>query len=225
MSAPRHALRSPVAALGGFIAGGSLVHHHPDPSGRESAQTVAAGDLSSRIEVESSDEFGQLQQALKDMNTSFRTSSAGHSGTGYLGLLRDCRCRNLDLSSRTEQQASSLEETASSMEELTSTVRQNAENARQANQLVVSTADVAVKGGQVVGQVVDTMASIKDSSRKIADIIGVIDGIAFQTNILASTPPSKPRVPANRDAASPSSPPKCGTSPSAVRVPPRRSRP
>jgi methyl-accepting chemotaxis protein len=92
---------------------------------------------------------------------------------------------NLDLSSRTEQQASSLEETASSMEELTSTVKQNAENARQANQLVVSTSDIAVKGGQVVGQVVDTMASIKDSSRKISDIIGVIDGIAFQTNILA----------------------------------------
>jgi methyl-accepting chemotaxis protein len=92
---------------------------------------------------------------------------------------------NLDLSSRTEEQASSLEETASSMEQLTSTVKQNAENARQANQLVSSTADVAVKGGQVVGQVVDTMASIKDSSRKIADIIGVIDGIAFQTNILA----------------------------------------
>ncbi len=92
---------------------------------------------------------------------------------------------NADLSSRTESQASSLEETASSMEELTSTVKQNAENARQANQLVVSTADVAVKGGQVVGQVVDTMASIKESSRKISDIIGVIDGIAFQTNILA----------------------------------------
>jgi methyl-accepting chemotaxis protein len=92
---------------------------------------------------------------------------------------------NLDLSSRTEQQASSLEETASSMEQLTSTVKQNAENARQANQMVVSTADVATKGGQVVSQVVDTMDSIKDSSRKIADIIGVIDGIAFQTNILA----------------------------------------
>ena len=98
---------------------------------------------------------------------------------------REIASGNLDLSSRTEQQASSLEETASSMEELTSTVKQNAENARQANQLVGSTADVAVKGGQVVGQVIDTMSSIKESSRKIADIIGVIDGIAFQTNILA----------------------------------------
>src|SRR3569832_71833 len=98
---------------------------------------------------------------------------------------REIASGNADLSSRTESQASSLEETASSMEELTSTVKQNAENARQANQLVVSTADVAAKGGQVVGQGVDTMASIKDSSRKISDIIGVIDGIAFQTNILA----------------------------------------
>jgi len=89
------------------------------------------------------------------------------------------------LSSRTESQASSLEETASSMEELTDTVKQNAENARQANQLVVSASDFAAKGGKVVGQVVTTMGSIKDSSRKIVDIIGVIDGIAFQTNILA----------------------------------------
>jgi methyl-accepting chemotaxis protein len=92
---------------------------------------------------------------------------------------------NLDLSSRTEQQASSLEETASSMEELTSTVRQNADNARQANQLAVTASEVAVKGGTVVGQVVDTMSSINESSRKIVDIISVIDGIAFQTNILA----------------------------------------
>jgi methyl-accepting chemotaxis protein len=92
---------------------------------------------------------------------------------------------NLDLSQRTEEQASTLEETASSMEELTSTVTQNAENARQASQLAVSASDVARKGGQVVGQVVATMNGISESSRKIADIIGVIDGIAFQTNILA----------------------------------------
>jgi methyl-accepting chemotaxis protein len=92
---------------------------------------------------------------------------------------------NADLSSRTESQASALEETASSMEELTSTVKQNAENAQQANQLVVSASDVALRGGEVVGQVVNTMSSIKESSRKIVDIIGVIDGIAFQTNILA----------------------------------------
>src|SRR6185312_13950742 len=92
---------------------------------------------------------------------------------------------NQDLSSRTEEQASSLEQTAASMEQLTSTVKQNADNARQANQLAVSASEVAVKGGSVVSQVVDTMASINASSRKIVDIIGVIDGIAFQTNILA----------------------------------------
>jgi methyl-accepting chemotaxis protein len=92
---------------------------------------------------------------------------------------------NLDLSARTEAQASSLEETAAAMEELTSTVKQNADNARQANQLVVSASSHAVKGGEVVGQVVQTMGAITESSRKIADIIGVIDGIAFQTNILA----------------------------------------
>jgi hypothetical protein len=91
----------------------------------------------------------------------------------------------MDLSQRTEEQASSLEETASSMEELTSTVRQNAENAKQANQLAHAASEVAEKGGAIVGQVVDTMGSINDSSRKIFDIISVIDGIAFQTNILA----------------------------------------
>jgi methyl-accepting chemotaxis protein-1 (serine sensor receptor) len=151
------------------------------------AESVAAGDLTQTIEVRSNDEIGQLLQALKNMNASL-VSIVGQVRTGTETIAvasREIASGNADLSSRTESQASSLEETASSMEELTSTVKQNAENARQANQLVVSTADVAAKGGQVVGQVVDTMASIKDSSRKIADIIGVIDGIAFQTNILA----------------------------------------
>src|SRR5690606_20782102 len=92
---------------------------------------------------------------------------------------------NDDLSRRTEQQAASLEETASSMEELTSTVRQNADNARQANQLAIGAVDVASQGGEVVGKVVQTMSAISYSSSRIADIIGVIDGIAFQTNILA----------------------------------------
>ncbi len=151
------------------------------------ARGIAEGDLTQRIEVNSSDETGQLLQALKDMNDSLsKIVGQVRTGTDTIATASSqIAAGNLDLSSRTEEQASSLEETASSMEELTSTVKQNAENARQANQLVVSTADVAVKGGQVVGQVVDTMASIKDSSRKIADIIGVIDGIAFQTNILA----------------------------------------
>jgi methyl-accepting chemotaxis protein len=148
---------------------------------------VAEGDLTQRIEVHSTDEIGQLMQALHDMNDSLvRVVGQVRSGTDTVSTAStQIAAGNLDLSSRTEEQAASLEETASSMEQLTSTVKQNAENARQANQLVSSTADVAVKGGQVVGQVVDTMASIKDSSRKIADIIGVIDGIAFQTNILA----------------------------------------
>ena len=151
------------------------------------AECVAAGDLTQKITVHSNDETGKLMQAMKAMNSSL-VNIVGQVRTGTETIAvasREIAEGNLDLSNRTESQASSLEETASSMEELTSTVKQNAENARQANQLVGSTADVAVKGGRVVSQVVDTMASIKDSSRKIADIIGVIDGIAFQTNILA----------------------------------------
>ncbi|WP_041432308.1 methyl-accepting chemotaxis protein [Thiobacillus denitrificans] len=151
------------------------------------ARSVAGGDLTARGESRADDEFGQLQRALTGMTASLAgiVAEVRHTTDTIAVASREIASGNADLSSRTESQASSLEETASSMEELTSTVRQNAENARQANQLVVSTADVAVKGGEVVGQVVDTMASIKDSSRKISDIIGVIDGIAFQTNILA----------------------------------------
>ncbi len=151
------------------------------------ARSVAAGDLTQKIEVRSGDETGQLLQALKRMNDSLiQTVGQVRRSTETIGVASaEIASGNADLSSRTETQASSLEETASSMEELTSTVRQNAENARQANQLVVSASDFAVKGGQVVGQVVDTMGSIKESSKKIVDIIGVIDGIAFQTNILA----------------------------------------
>jgi methyl-accepting chemotaxis protein len=151
------------------------------------AKNVAQGDLSQSIEITSNDETGQLLAALKIMNDSLaHTVGQVRVGTETIGVAsREIASGNADLSARTETQASSLEETASSMEELTSTVKQNAENARQANQLVVSASDVAVRGGAVVGQVVDTMGSIKDSSRKIVDIIGVIDGIAFQTNILA----------------------------------------
>jgi methyl-accepting chemotaxis protein len=149
------------------------------------AKTVAAGDLTSQIEVNSTDETGQLLQALKDMNNSL-VNIVGQVRTDTIATASgQIASGNLDLSSRTEQQASSLEETASSMEELTSTVKQNADNARQANQLAISASEVAVKGGAVVAQVVDTMGSINASSKKIVDIIGVIDGIAFQTNILA----------------------------------------
>lgn len=151
------------------------------------AKSVAGGDLTQQIHVDSSNETGQLLQALKDMNESLaNTVSSVRRGTETITVASgEIASGNADLSSRTESQAGSLEETASSMEELTSTVRQNADNARQANQLVVSASEVAVKGGSVVSQVVTTMGSIKDSSRKIVDIIGVIDSIAFQTNILA----------------------------------------
>jgi methyl-accepting chemotaxis protein len=151
------------------------------------AETVAAGDLSSRFEVTSHDETGRLLAALKAMNANLLdVVSRVRGGTDTIATAaNEIAAGNLDLSSRTEEQASSLEETASSMEELTSTVKQNADNARQANQLAASASEVARKGGAIVEQVVETMGTINSSSRKIVDIIGVIDGIAFQTNILA----------------------------------------
>lgn len=151
------------------------------------AETVAAGDLRSTVVVEGDDEVARLLSALKDMNDKLAaTVGQVRVGTELITVAaKEISTGNADLSSRTESQASSLEETASSMEELTSTVRQNADNARQANQLVVSATNVATKGGAVVNEVVKTMGSIKESSRKVVDIIGVIDGIAFQTNILA----------------------------------------
>ncbi|WP_394777394.1 methyl-accepting chemotaxis protein [Undibacterium sp.] len=151
------------------------------------ASMVAAGDLTTSIDVSGRDEIGELMQALESMSESLRKIvSQVKSGTyAIAGAAGEISTGNLDLSARTEQQASSLEETAASMEELTSTVKQNAENAGQANQLAMTASDVAVKGGQVVSQVVETMGSINESSRKIVDIISVIDGIAFQTNILA----------------------------------------
>jgi methyl-accepting chemotaxis protein len=151
------------------------------------AQSVAAGDLTSRIDAETTDETGMLLAALKEMNDSLvKIVGEVRTGTDTIATASSqIASGNQDLSSRTEEQASSLEQTAASMEELTSTVKQNADNARQANQLAVSASEVAVRGGGVVSQVVDTMGSINASSRKIVDIIGVIDGIAFQTNILA----------------------------------------
>ena len=151
------------------------------------AETVSAGDLTSNIQVNSSDETGQLMTALKNMNSNL-VSIVGQvrNGTELIATASSqIAAGNQDLSSRTEEQASSLEQTASSMEELTSTVKFNAENARQANQLAISASEIASRGGAVVGEVVNTMGSINDSSRKIVDIISVIDSIAFQTNILA----------------------------------------
>jgi methyl-accepting chemotaxis protein len=151
------------------------------------AVAVANKDLTSTIEVSTTDETGRLLQALRSMND------------GLIGIVNDVRhgtesistasseiaAGNMDLSARTEEQASSLEETAASMEELTSTVKQNSDNARQANQLAVKASEVARRGGTEVADVVDTMEAISGSARKIVDIISVIDGIAFQTNILA----------------------------------------
>ena len=160
---------------------------HPLRGAVKVAEKVAAGDLSSQVDAGSRDEVGQLLRALQAMQMSLR-SIVGQvrQGTHTIATAsREIAVGNQDLSSRTEQQASSLEETAASMEELTSTVKQNADNARQANQLAASASDIAVKGGNVVSQVVDTMTAIEASSKKIVDIISVIDGIAFQTNILA----------------------------------------
>ncbi|KQQ86887.1 methyl-accepting chemotaxis protein [Massilia sp. Leaf139] len=153
----------------------------------EVANTVAAGDLTSRIEVTGKDETSMLLQALKTMNESLvRTVLTVRSGTETIATASgEVAAGSLDLSARTEQQAGSLEETASSMEELTSTVKQNADNARQANALAEAASTVAERGGRVIGEVVGTMEQINSSAGKIADIIGVIDGIAFQTNILA----------------------------------------
>lgn len=151
------------------------------------AQRVAGGDLTATIRPGGADETGQLLAALKSMNDNLQNIVGEvRSGTDTIVTASgEIASGNLDLSSRTEQQAGSLEETASAMEELTSTVSQNAENARQANQLAMTASEVAVAGGNVVGQVVDTMGSINASSKRIVDIISVIDGIAFQTNILA----------------------------------------
>ena len=151
------------------------------------AQRVAAGDLSVTIDTRGNDETGLLLRALKEMNDNLQgiVARVRHGTDAIAHGSREIASGNMDLSSRTEQQASSLEETASSMEELTSTVKQNGENARQANQMAQSASSVASKGGQVVAEVITTMDSINASSKKIADIIGVIDGIAFQTNILA----------------------------------------
>ncbi|RXZ38056.1 HAMP domain-containing protein [Oxalobacteraceae bacterium CAVE-383] len=151
------------------------------------AQNVSAGDLSSEIRVDSKDEVGQLMLALKDMNQNLLNIVGDvRQGTDSIANASgEIAAGNRDLSVRTEQQSGALQETASAMEQLTSTVKQNAENARQANELAESASAVAIKGGSVVARVVDTMTSINTSSRKVADIISVIDGIAFQTNILA----------------------------------------
>jgi methyl-accepting chemotaxis protein len=153
----------------------------------EVASVIATGDLTSMIEAGRDDEAGRMMQALQTMNAALRDMVARvrFSSEDIATAAREIANGNLELSSRTEQQAGALEETASSMEEMTSTVRQNAENALLANQLAGHASAVARKGGQVMAQVVDTMGDISGSSRRIVDIVAVIEGIAFQTNILA----------------------------------------
>jgi len=152
----------------------------------EVVQRVADGDLTVQVDTKANDTSSMLY-GIKDMVAKLTTTVTDVRGStdSITVASQQIAQGNADLSQRTEEQASSLEETASSMEELTSTVRQNTENAKQANQLATNASDIAVKGGKVVGEVVDTMASISTSSKKIVDIISVIEGIAFQTNILA----------------------------------------
>ena len=151
------------------------------------AGSIATGDMTPTIHVQGSDETAQLLQALDSMRGSLvRVVSQVRTGSDSVATASAQIAQgNQDLSGRTEQQASALEETASSMEELSAQVKHNAENAHQANRLATSASTVAVRGGEVVGRVVETMKEINDSSRKISEIISVIDGIAFQTNILA----------------------------------------
>ncbi|MES2046834.1 MAG: methyl-accepting chemotaxis protein [Pseudomonadota bacterium] len=175
-------------ALAGYVA--MLISRSitvPLNNAIEVAQSVASGNLANDFAVGVPNEVGQLLRALKEMSDSLRNivGDVRLSMDNINAATRDIASGNADVSARLESQASNLEETASSMEELTSTVKQNAENARQANELVIKASSVATKGGSVVSQVVQTMGEIDDSSRKIVDIISVIDGISFQTNILA----------------------------------------
>jgi aerotaxis receptor len=178
------------AVLAGAVLGGALLEQRiaaPLAGILAQAQAVASGQAGRHVTLDRVDEIGLILRAVNQIGLSQRalvndvSDRAAVVNTGSAEIAAG----NNDLSARTEQQASALEQTAASMEELTATVKQNADNARQGNQLALSASSVAVKGGDVVGQVVETMKGINDSSRKIADIIGVIDGIAFQTNILA----------------------------------------
>ncbi|MHB9119434.1 MAG: methyl-accepting chemotaxis protein, partial [Burkholderiales bacterium] len=151
------------------------------------AQALSQGDLTETIAKDYPGTFGEVSQGMNATVNNLKelVVQIKEAVDAINTASREIAHGNNDLSQRTEQQASSLEETASSMEELTSTVKHSADNARQANQLAVGASSVASKGGEVVSEVVDTMSAISESSKKIVDIIGVIDGIAFQTNILA----------------------------------------
>ena len=174
-----------LAMMAGVIITRSITQ--PIRTAVDVARTVARGDLSSHIHVQGKDETSHLLSALRDMNGRLTeiVGKVRDSSGSVAGAAKQIAAGNADLSQRTEAQASSLQETAASMEELTSTVKQNAENAQHATSLASTASEVALKGSTVVNQVVSTMQDISDRSSKIADITGIIEGIAFQTNILA----------------------------------------
>jgi methyl-accepting chemotaxis protein len=187
---------------------------------------MAQGNLSNQIDQSRDDEMGAMMVGLKHMQERLAgTVRSVREGSDAIATASsEIAAGNLDLSRRTEQQAASLEETASSLEELTSTVRQNSENARQASALATSASEIAIKGGELVSRVVDTMGSITESSDKIADIIGVIDGIAFQTNILALNAAVEAARAGEQGRGLPWSRPRCAIWPSARPLLPRTSR-
>jgi len=189
------------------------------------AEQIADGNLAIDIATGKNDN-GSLLLSIKSMrdNLALTVGNIRNGAETIATGSSQIAVGNLDLSTRTEEQAGALEKTAAAMEELTSTVKQNAQNAGQANQLALAASAIAVKGGAVVGQVIDTMGSINSSSRKIVDIIGVIDGIAFQTNILALNAAVEAAAPANKDAALRSSPARCAVWRNAQRLRPRKSR-
>ncbi|CAH0353195.1 Methyl-accepting chemotaxis protein II [Aquabacterium sp. CECT 9606] len=174
-----------LAVLLGWLTSRSITG--PMEQAKAAAERIENGDLTVEITAEGKDETAQLLGALSNMkdNLTHIVRGVRENAESVATATAEIAQGNNDLSSRTEQQASALQETAASMEELNSTVKQNADNAKQANQLALGASTIAVKGGDMVSQVVDTMKGINDSSKRIADIIGVIDGIAFQTNILA----------------------------------------
>jgi methyl-accepting chemotaxis protein len=174
-----------LSLLGAWLITRSVAQ--PVGAAMEAARKVAQGDLTVRIVADGRDELGQLLQALADMVNRLRAlvGEVASTARSVAEASRQIAQGNADLSQRTEEQASTLEETASSMEELTSTVTQNAEHARVATQVAAGASQVAREGGEVMGAVVQTMTGISESSRKVAEIVGVIDSIAFQTNILA----------------------------------------
>ena len=187
-----HAMVGVSLAIGAaliVIAALALARHMTRPMAHavDVAADMARGDLTTTIRLHGNDETLQLLHSMQRMQTDFSRIVAEVKANAHsmATASREIAVGNLDFSNRTEQQASSLQQTAATMEQMSSTVRTNADNARQADQLAVGASSVALKGGEVMGQVVATISGINDSSKKIADIIGVIDGIAFQTNILA----------------------------------------